>query len=618
MVFMIRGPSIRIVRLLETIAWSMVLLCAALTMVLAVHRQYAETTMGLMAATIGGAVLLGFSVSRLLSLRRGWAGVGLDEYRRLVEENVRRRTTELSLVNEDLQDELARYPTVRKQLEQRLAHLAFLYRLSKSVEPDHLNLPTVFAQTAEMLREVYRNPDRTCVRITFDGIPYESSGFTRTETGQYAAIATAQGKSGAIEVFLRTNDTDTVAVKDAFSTEERELLDTVAERLGRIAELSEVSRRLTSFRGLIDGSYDHAFVIDPTWGRLMDVNRTACERLGYSREELLERTIGQIDGALLGDVAWSRWRDELRRTGNRVAEGVHTCKSGLTFSVETSFRWVSEGSQDYIIAMSRDITERKHAERKQAELIEQLRRTNEKVESINRELKDFAHVVSHDLKAPLVGIKSMADWLGKDYADRLDAEGADQLRQLSEMARRMERLIAGILEYSRAGHVKEPGVEVDLNEAAADAIDMVAAPSHIDIAVEGRLPVVECVETRMHQVFQNLISNAVKYMDKPHGVIRIRCGQDGDFWRFCVEDNGPGIAVKDRERIFRIFQTVAPKDSLESTGIGLAVVKRIVELYGGRIWVESEVGAGSRFYFTLPRTSRPALETHMAVGAACE
>jgi len=598
------------------IAWTLVLVCAALTTILAVYRQARETTMSLMAAAIGAAVLFGFAVSRLLALRRRRTPVHLDEYRRLVEENVRRRTTELSLANEDLQDELAGYPKVRRQLEQRLAHLAFLYRLSKGVEPDHLNLPTVFAQTAEMLREVYQNPDRTCVRITFDGIPYESSGFARSETGQHATITTAQGKSGAIEVFLLADGS--VAVKDAFSAEERELLDTVAERLGRIAELSEVSRRLTSFRGLIDGSYDLAFVIEPTWGRLIDVNRTACERLGYGREELLERTIGQIDGALLGDVAWSRWRDELKRTGNRVAEGVHTCKSGRTFSVETSFRWVSEGSQDYIIAMSRDTTERKHAERKQAELIEQLRRTNEKVESINRELKDFAHVVSHDLKAPLVGIKSMADWLVKDYADKLDAEGADQLRQLSEMARRMERLIAGILEYSRAGHVKEPGVEVDLNEVAADAIDMVAAPSHIDIAVEGRLPVVECVETRIHQVLQNLISNAVKYMDKPHGVIRIRCGQDGDFWRFCVEDNGPGIAIKDRERIFRIFQTVAPKDSFESTGIGLAVVKRIVELYGGQIWVESEVGAGSRFYFTLPRTSGPALETPVAVGAACE
>ena len=598
---MSQKPSAHIVQLLETVAWTMVLLCAALAATWAVYRQISETAAGLMATAIGGAIVLGFSASRLWSLRRRRTPVHLDEYRRLVEENVRRRTTELSLANEDLQDELAHYPKVRKQLEQRLAHLAFLYRLSKSVESDHLNLPTVFAQTAEMLREVYQNPDRTCVRITFDGIPYEGKGFTRTETGQYVAITTAQGKSGAIEVFLRTDDGEAVATRDAFTAEERELLDAVAERLGRIAELSEISRRLTSFRGLIDGSYDHAFVIDPTWGRLMDVNRTACERLRYTRAELLERTIGQIDGALLGDVAWSRWRDELRQAGNKVVEGVHTCKSGLTFSVETSFRWVSEGSQDYIIAMSRDITERKHAERKQAELIEQLRRTNEKVESINRELRDFAHVVSHDLKAPLAGIKGMAEWLCKDYADKLDAEGADQLDQLSQMARRMERLIAGVLEYSRAGHVKEPGVEVDLNEVAADAIEMVAAPSHIDIAVEGNLPVMECVETRIHQVFQNLISNAVKYMDKPQAVIRIRCREDGDFWRFCVEDNGPGIEAKDRERIFRIFQTVAPKDSFQSTGIGLAVVKRIVELYGGRIWVESQVGSGSQFYFTLPR-----------------
>ncbi len=613
---MSKKSSTHSVRTIEIVAWSVISLCAVVAMGWLVHGLVPEATGMLLVTVIGGAAVVGFFFGRLIG-RAGSGSANLETYQKLVEENVRRRTTELSLVNEDLKGELEQYPEIRKQLEQRLAHLVFLYRLSKVVEPEHWNLTAVFSQTAGMLREVYQNPESTCVRITFDGIPYETEGFERTEVGQFALLNTAQGKTGRIDVFLRESDDESDG-KGAFTAEERELLDAVAERLERIAELSQVTRRLTFFRGLIDGSHDSAFVIEPKWGRLVDVNRTACESLGYAREELLDRTIGEVDESLSGDTAWKRWCADLKSAGQSVSEGVHCCKDGRSFSVETSFRWVKEGEEDFIIALSRDITERKQAELKRAELIEQLRRTNERVESINCELKDFAHVISHDLKAPLIGIKSMAEWLQSDYSDKLDADGADQLDQLVQMTKRMERLIAGVLEYSRAGRVKEAGVKVDLNETAIDAIEMVSAPEHIDISVEGKLPVVECVETRIHQVLQNLISNAVKYNDKPNGVIRIHCEEDGDFWKFCVEDNGPGIEERDRERIFKIFQTLAPKDSFESTGVGLAVVKRIVELYGGRIWVESEVGTGSRFYFTLPRDTEESVESEVEVAVVCE
>jgi light-regulated signal transduction histidine kinase (bacteriophytochrome) len=247
-----------------------------------------------------------------------------------------------------------------------------------------------------------------------------------------------------------------------------------------------------------------------------------------------------------------------------------------------------------ILGIFWDILERKRAEQRQAELLKE-------VESANRELKDFAYVVSHDLKAPLRGIKTLASWLSADYADKLDEQGKEQIRLLSGRVDRMNNLINGVLEYSRVGRIQEKQSLVDLNKLVPEIIDMIAPPENINITVENELPKIECEPTRITQVFQNLLSNAVKYMDKPQGLIKVGCIEENGFWKFSVSDNGPGIEEKFFEKIFQIFQTLAPRDGVESTGVGLTVAKKIVELYGGRIWVESKVGEGSTFFFTLPK-----------------
>jgi len=151
------------------------------------------------------------------------------------------------------------------------------------------------------------------------------------------------------------------------------------------------------------------------------------------------------------------------------------------------------------------------------------------------------------------------------------------------------------------GRIKEEWVQVNLNEVVPEVIGMVAPPENITITVENELPTIECERTRITQVFQNLLSNAVKHMDKPNGQIKVGCVQDNGFWKFSVADNGPGIEEKHFEKIFQIFQTLSLRDNSESTGVGLTIIKKIVELYGGKIWVESKVGEGSTFFFTLPK-----------------
>ena len=135
----------------------------------------------------------------------------------------------------------------------------------------------------------------------------------------------------------------------------------------------------------------------------------------------------------------------------------------------------------------------------------------------------------------------------------------------------------------------------------SEVIAGIAPPENIEITIEDDLPTIICETTQIMQLFQNLLSNAVKYIDKPEGKIRIGCAEQEGFWKFSVADNGPGIEQKHYDRIFKLFQTLAPREGVESTGIGLSIVKKIAELNGGKAWLESEIGKGSTFFFTLQK-----------------
>ena len=209
-------------------------------------------------------------------------------------------------------------------------------------------------------------------------------------------------------------------------------------------------------------------------------------------------------------------------------------------------------------------------------------------------------MTAHDLKAPLRAIGTLADWIVSDYEDKFDRQGKEQLRLLKGRVVRMSELVDSVLRYSEIGRTARQLEEVSLNTLIPEVVAQLAPPENIEVVLADELPVLVCEKIRLFQVFQNLIGNAVKYMDKPHGRIIIGCTEENGFWKFSVADNGLGIEEKYFDKIFKIFQTLVRRDEFESTGIGLAVVKKIVELYGGTVWVESQVGQGSTFFFTLP------------------
>lgn len=281
-----------------------------------------------------------------------------------------------------------------------------------------------------------------------------------------------------------------------------------------------------------------------------------------------------------------------------------------------------DGELLHMAGTAQDVTERKEAEERERELLrehvreqlararaeaeaEELSRLSNELQRSNAELDQFAYVASHDLKAPLRGIANLAQWLREDIEETLSEENLEMLDLLSGRVHRMEALIDGLLSYSRAGRMREEPEPVDVGELVRDVVDLIDPPEDLELVVADGMPTLTTEKLPLQQVFHNLIANAVKYGAETGARIEVDCEDLRDAWRFSVTDNGPGISPRYQERIWVMFQTLQPRDEVEGTGIGLALVKKIVGSRGGEVGLESEEGEGARFWFTWPAAETP-------------
>jgi light-regulated signal transduction histidine kinase (bacteriophytochrome) len=306
------------------------------------------------------------------------------------------------------------------------------------------------------------------------------------------------------------------------------------------------------------------------------------ERFHKACQTGIERFLSSGQGRVIGKT--------VELTGRRKDES--------EFSMELSLAiWKTDGNT-FFSCIARDVTERKRVQ-------EDLENTATALECSNKELEQFAYVASHDLQEPLRMITSYTTLLGKRYAGKLDKDADEFIGFAVDGAKRMQCLINDLLTFSRVGTRGKDLATTDCEVVLAKTLHtlQLAAQESGATITHDKLPTVMGDETQLGQLLQNLIGNGLKYRNSKRPVIHIGARQDGACWLFSVTDNGIGIDPQYTEKIFVIFQRLHTREEYEGTGIGLAVCKKIVERHGGKIWVDSAMGHGSTFYFTLPRHS---------------
>jgi len=385
---------------------------------------------------------------------------------------------------------------------------------------------------------------------------------------------------------------------------------------GRIIGISVIERKIMDRRtmesksqALLETAPD-AMVIVNSFGQIILINAQTESLFGYEKNELL----GQDVEILIPNRFLSKHTDhrkhffanaKTRAMGEgRELFGKH--KSGNEFPVEISLSPLETEDGLLVSAAIRDISEKKKLENQIKEinifLEKKVQQRTAELETKNKELEQFAYVASHDLQEPLRTTSSFVGFLKEEYYGKLDENANDYLKYISQASERMQILIKDLLDYSRIGRIRIlqdvdcnvilSDVLVDLSSAIEDAKATILAPEV--------LPVVKGYATELKQLFQNLISNSIKFhRDNVPPVVNITGRKISGGWQFSFQDNGIGIEKQHHDRIFIIFQRLHNRTEYEGSGIGLSHCKKIVELHGGKLWVESELGKGSNFQFTI-------------------
>lgn len=338
--------------------------------------------------------------------------------------------------------------------------------------------------------------------------------------------------------------------------------------------------------GLVEIDADH---------KILMVNNRYSEMIGIHSDDLNGKNVLEIMGLDDENLSKIKTQFEKRRENRSDSYEVE-----VNLDNNQKKHWLISGAPRYddkgeivgSIGVHLDITKQKILENQKQELVNEL-------ESSNKGLQEYAHIVSHDLKSPLRSVSALATWLYDDYKDKLDESGRYNLKMMLEKVEGMDKLITGILKYSTVNSDALDNIEVDVNEIIKSIKEIIFIPEHVTIKIVDTLPVILADKTKIHQLFQNFLSNAVVNIDKKVGLVEIGCKETASHWQFSIKDNGVGIPKEYHEKIFQIFQSIGNNE--RSTGIGLSIVKKIIDRYEGTVWLESEIGVGTTFFFTIKK-----------------
>ncbi len=358
------------------------------------------------------------------------------------------------------------------------------------------------------------------------------------------------------------------------------------------AELEALLNKTDSqLQGVFENIVD-AYVIMDLWGNILKMNDPAVDLLEFEDKK---------ENANLMDMVHPTDLKLVSETfKNLIAEGTVTDSNFRIITKQKNEKLVhvnasiiyDNGSPIAAQGIVRDITELNSLQLQKERLLE-------KLEKSNNELQEYAHIVSHDLKSPLRSIDALVNWIKEDNKDKLDAVSLHNFSLIETTLEKMEQLISDVLMYSSVGVETLEKETIDLDALVSDLKTILFVPDHVSINVLQPLPKIEGEKVKLQQLFQNLISNAIKFIDKDAGLVEINVKDNGTHYEFSIKDNGIGIEEKFHEKIFKIFHAL--NKSKDSTGIGLSIVKKIVDLHQGQIWLESKPNIGTTFFFTLKK-----------------
>ena len=371
------------------------------------------------------------------------------------------------------------------------------------------------------------------------------------------------------------------------------VISTITDSRNKLAIINKELKKLS----LVASKTDNAVVITNENGVIEWVNEGFTRITGYQFYDAKDQSMPAfLSGPETDKENLEKVQNSMREFKFCDSELLRYKKDGTTVWLHASITPISDNeksSRKFIFIMS-DVNERKKAEIQLNEYLSDLEKTN-------KELDKFAYIVSHDLKAPLRAIGNLTDWITQDSADSLSDESKENFQIIKGRVKRMEQLINAILEYSKVSKHKGTQELFSFNEIIHNAVDLAGTDSNCKVEISGTMPEYYGDKVKYQQVFMNLISNGIKHNNKEQKKIEISCREEGKFWEFMIKDNGPGIDKRFHEKVFVIFQTLKARDEFESTGIGLSIVKKIVEEAGGSIRIESTPGEGAAFYFTVPK-----------------
>lgn len=337
----------------------------------------------------------------------------------------------------------------------------------------------------------------------------------------------------------------------------------------------------------------NAVIVADNQGRIEWANSSFVEMSGYSMEEIVGKKPGSFLQGPDTDLETIRYlRDRIKQGLPFNCEIVNYSKSGEKYWVSIQGQALYNKNNEIVkyFAIEENITDKKILESQREELVESLAISN-------KELEDYAHIVSHDLKSPLRSIHSLVSWIKEDNDKELSDQTLSYFSMIENKVEKMDHLIEGILTYAKIDKINVTQEKVNIHEIVQNIINIIHIPKNAKVQIKSQLPIVKGDRFRMQQLFQNLISNALNHNDKEESLVEIDCKESAKDFVFTIKDNGPGIPKEDQVRIFNIFQSLANND--KSTGLGLSIVKKIIESYQGEIWVESELKQGTTFFIKL-------------------